>query len=365
MSECRVYTSTTWEPEGAGRASGLLGCSVLRGAVCPGALQSVTEKSVLLPGTKDGDGMKTAWVTGAGGFIGRHLSRHLALRGIRVIGTDLVSPPVWGTDPETTPLWVRGELSERALEEMAEVADPPECVFHLAGGSAVGASLHDPLTDFSRTTALTMILLDWVRRRCPQARVVLASSAAVYGDGYAGPIRVDAAPRPLSPYGFHKRMAEQACESYARNFGVASTVVRLFSVFGPGLRKQLLWDVCGKLASNPTRLDLGGTGREVRDWIPVEAAVLLLEQAGSDRELHRVRNGGTGRGMSVAEVVELLLHAWGSEAAIVFNGSVRQGDPEYLVAANEEGQATASTLDFPGGIRQYVKWFRGGAKEWP
>ena len=70
-------------------------------------------------------------------------------------------------------------------------------------------------------------------------------------------------------------MTELLCESYARNFGLQTATVRWFSVYGPELRKQLLWDLCHRFKGRPATLEIGGTGNETRDWIHVTDAVSL------------------------------------------------------------------------------------------
>src|SRR5206468_9707518 len=119
-------------------------------------------------------------------------------------------------------------------------------------------------------------LLEWLRGSAPESLVIVASSAAVYGAGHGGPIPEDAAVAPMSPYGQHKLMMEQLCQSYAVTFGLRSTVARLFSVYGPHLRKQLLWDICIRLQRGERALVMDGTGAEVRDWIDVRDVARLF-----------------------------------------------------------------------------------------
>ena len=90
---------------------------------------------------------------------------------------------------------------------------PPDYIFHLAGGSSVGASIANPYEDFSRTVATTAELLEWMRLAAQNATLVSVSSAAVYGAGHTGPIREEHALLPFSPYGYHKLMMENLCQS--------------------------------------------------------------------------------------------------------------------------------------------------------
>ena len=110
----------------------------------------------------------------------------------------------------------------------------------------LGASIANPYEDFTRTVATTAELLEWMRLGARNARLVSVSSAAVYGAGHTGPIREEQALLPFSPYGYHKLMMENLCLSYAANYGLAVMVVRLFSVYGSWLKKQVLWDMCSQ-----------------------------------------------------------------------------------------------------------------------
>src|SRR6185312_5873943 len=114
----------------------------------------------------------------------------------------------------------------------------------------------------------------FLRCYCPQATLVVPSSAAVYGAVRQIPINESGPRNPISPYGVHKKIAEDLCYSYARHFGARIALVRFFSVYGAGLRKQLLWDACNKLVVGDGRF--GGHGNEVRDWLHIEDAARLL-----------------------------------------------------------------------------------------
>jgi UDP-glucose 4-epimerase len=203
-------------------------------------------------------------------------------------------------------------------------------------------------------------VLDVVRRNAPDAAVLLASSAAVYGAGHDGPIAVDAPLRPFSPYGHHKRMVEQLAQSFGESYALRIRAVRLFSVYGEGLRKQLLFDLCQRLLRGETDIVLGGNGREVRDWCHVEDVVALLPRLLANAEPgFCVVNGGGGAVASVAEVAEQVLTAWGGAQRVRFSGLSRAGDPFSLIAAPDpHGSKASSGLPLAEGIGRYVAWFK-------
>ena len=303
------------------------------------------------------------WITGANGFIGRYLARELADAGHAVHG--IGHGAIGGPERRRIGLrsWLNGEIDAANLNAMASEHGSPSKVFHLAGGSSVGLSIALPLEDFSRTVASTARLLEWLRSAAPEGRLIAASSAAVYGAEHPGPIAEQAALTPMSPYGQHKLMMEQLCQSYAVTFGIRSTVVRLFSVYGAHLRKQLLWDICNRLQLGERTLMLGGTGREIRDWTDVRDVVRLLAKIGDQpqQETSRVINAGSGRGVSVAEVANLLVKHWGSGVTVSFSGVVRAGDPFSLLAddANLRKLPFDWQISVGRGLKDYIDWFKG------
>lgn len=311
--------------------------------------------------------MTLAWITGAHGFIGRHLARSLQANSYQVAGIGHGAWPEaeaarWGLS-----FWLNGEISASNLGQMRHTLGLPDVVFHLAGGSSVGAAMANPHEDFTRTVVSTAVLLDWLRQRSPDTRVVAVSSAAVYGSAHNGPVDEQARLSPFSPYGTHKLMMEELCRSYAANFGLSIVLPRLFSVYGPGLKKQLLWDLCCKLASN-SRVELSGTGNELRDWINVRDVVLGLEQvarlAGSDSPAINV---ATGIATSVHDIAGIVTAAWsasdGKVREISFSGHSRPGDPLCLVADTAKMRALGidSQTTVGRGVAEYVAWFQSQA----
>ena len=305
--------------------------------------------------------MKIVLITGARGFVGRHLALNLHQQGIKVCGLGHgawteIERDSWGVD-----YWLNGDVSKRNLDIVQSDMGSLDVVFHLAGGSSVGPSLAAPEEDFRRSVLSAAELLEWARLASPDTKIVLASSAAVYGAGHVQPIRETDELNPYSPYGYHKRVAEELFESYSKNFGLNVSIVRLFSVYGTELKKQLLWDVCGRLAHDPSHLLLGGTGREVRDWLHISDAVELL-QASARQDSHgaMITNGGTGIEVTVRQVAKQLCSAWGLNTRLAFSGTSRDGDPQYLVADIEKGKSLGfSPVNcWKDGVNEYVSWFK-------
>jgi UDP-glucose 4-epimerase len=306
--------------------------------------------------------MAKIWITGAQGFIGRHLANWLTARGHIVSGIGHGLWPqseasAWGVQH-----WLSGEIHFSNLRRLLHDGGAPDCIFHLAGGSSVSAAIAGPHEDFMRTVTTTAELLDWMRQEARTTRLVAISSAAVYGAGHIGPVREDQVHVPFSPYGYHKLMMENLCRCYADSYGLPVVVVRLFSVYGDWLKKQLLWDICSKLVSGALHLELGGTGEELRDWTEARDVVRALELTmGLALEANSmpVINVGTGQPTSVREVAAQVLGCWPTPVEVEFNGRSRPGDPFSLVADSSILRTMGFEWSIPvdRGIRDYVQWF--------
>ena len=297
-----------------------------------------------------------ALVTGAWGFIGRHTARRLAHRGWSVSGIGHGTPSKAELES-----WGLREFrsADVTLAGLVAVGAKPDLIVHCAGGSSVGFSISHPLEDFERTVGTTAAVLEFARTRAPRAHVVYASSAAVYGRAGKLPLREDASLQPVSPYGVHKRIGEDLCRMYGEQFNVSTAIIRFFSVYGPGLRKQLLWDASNRMLSG--NVSFSGDGNEVRDWLHVEDAVALIEHAcqiasGSCP----IVNGGAGIGVSVAQILIELSSCLGNAETPYFTGSRREGDPEALVADISQALATGwrPGISWKDGVRDYAAWFR-------
>ncbi len=171
------------------------------------------------------DMSETVVVTGAYGFLGRHVARLFSRCGYTVLGMghgewSREEWQQWGLSG-----WLCADVTLETLEQHAVV---PSVIVHCAGGGSVSFSIEDPIADFERTVVSTAHVLEYVRKAAPSCRVVYPSSASVYGTVEELPIREDCRTAPISQYGVHKLMAELMVASYARQFGTSATIVRLF-----------------------------------------------------------------------------------------------------------------------------------------
>ena len=238
-------------------------------------------------------------------------------------------------------------------------------VVNASGSANVPYSMSHPVLDFESNTLDTIRVLDAVRKHQSQIKYVHISSAAVYGNPKQLPISENDIVHPLSPYGWHKLLAEQLCVEYSSVFGIHTAVVRPFSVYGPGLKKQLFWDVFGKLHESEGTIELLGTGKESRDYIYIDDLVRGLECVLlTGKMVGEVYNLASGVETSIAEAVELLVKVLKKPTALHFNGIIRPGDPLNWCAnidrIKELGFCPVKSL--PDGLTQLASWLHSQAK---
>lgn len=266
--------------------------------------------------------MNSVLVTGAGGFLGRAVGRRFASEHWSVFGL--------GATVDATMRWNAFHHMTLPDVRFADVLKTlrPDVLVHCAGRASVPESFGDPRGDFDSSPLVLFEVLDQVRRLSPQTRVIFLSSAAVYGNPCSLPIDENHVCAPMSPYGFHKRMCEQLCEEFTRCFDVATASARIFSAYGPGLRRQVVWDVCEKALRDPEVL-LQGTGEESRDFIHVDdaaAALYLLATRGEcDGGAYNLASGDETR---IADLASEIVATVAPGKTVRFSGRAAQGMPQ-------------------------------------
>jgi len=299
-------------------------------------------------------------VTGGAGFIGSHLVEELLRRGARVVVVDDLSS---GRAGNLATVAGRVELVrlDLAREDARAALTGADAVFHLAGYADIPRSVKEPRLDFEKNALATLNVLEAVREAAPAARLLFASSAAVYGVGSDRPLREDDPPAPAAPYGVSKLAAERYVDVYARLYGLRSASLRLFPVYGPRLRAHVVYDLMRKVRDDPAELRIDGDGTQVRDFVhvsgAVEAFLTVAERAPLGGEVYNV---ASGEPVTIRELATMICERMGTRPRFVYSGLVASGVSQRWSADLSRLRALGyrSPMSLANGLRGTAEWFR-------
>lgn len=290
-------------------------------------------------------------IIGSKGFIGSHCVDYFS-QGHEVWGCDVILD-------YNTPNYISIDAVDSDFLGIFEQRQYDVCI-NCSGAASVPFSLDKPFNDFKLNTLNVFKLLEAIRKHAPSCKFITMSSAAIYGNPESLPIKENQAIKPVSPYGYHKVMAENICEEYSRFWNIQTCCLRIFSAYGPRLKKQLFWDLYQKIVNDDTPT-LWGTGRESRDFIYISDIVRIIELAISHSKFNgEVVNVANGRQIEIAEVAETVRKVSGTKKTIIFNGAERKGDPINWEADISiiKSWGYKSSVELETGINCYLQWIK-------
>ena len=305
-----------------------------------------------------------ALVTGAAGFIGSHLAELLLDRGAQVTGIDCFTDYYARSAKEANLAPIKGRNGFRFLEsriqdaDLAGVLDGITHVFHLAAQAGVRKSWG---RDFRVYTEHNIDASQRLLESCvglPLERFVYASSSSIYGDNASMPMREDARPQPVSPYGVTKLAAEQLCYLYHVNHGVPTTSLRYFTVYGPRQRPDMAFHRFIRAALDGDPITLFGDGEQTRDFTFVKDAAAATAAAGDRGVPGRAYNIGGGSRVTINQVLEMIGRLAGRPLTVrrepAQKGDMRDTFADTGLAKQDLGFAPAVSLE--EGIEAEYRW---------
>ncbi len=305
-----------------------------------------------------------ALVTGVAGFIGSQLAEALLARGAAVVGidcfTDYYPRPLKERNLAALVRAPRFRFVEDAVQraDWTSLLDGVTHVFHLAAQAGVRKSWGRDFQTYSvNNIEATQVLLEACTDRALH-RFVYASSSSVYGDEAPIPMREDAVPHPVSPYGVTKLAAEHLCHLYHAAYGVPAVSLRYFTVYGPRQRPDMAFHRFLRAAIAGEPIVVYGDGGQTRDFTYVGDAVAATLAAADRGEPGAVYNIGGGARVSINEVLELVARCTGRPLTIRREPPQR-GDMRDTYADTSRARAALGftpTVDLAHGLEEERRW---------
>jgi len=249
-------------------------------------------------------------VTGGAGFIGFHLCREILALGANVLIYDNLSTGKIKNVKDLPAQRVRFIKDDiRHLEKAENKIKNYETIFHLAAQCDVAYSMKNPIEDFETNALGTLKVLEKARKM--DAKVIFASTSAVYGNPQQSPTSEDHPINPISFYGLSKAAGEEECLFYYRTYNLPVVLLRIFNAYGPK-GHGVTADYLKNLRKNPNELKILGTGNQSRDFIYISDMVeALILSAQSKKAVGQPYNVGSGTNISVGKLADIMIKLLG------------------------------------------------------
>ena len=309
-----------------------------------------------------------ALVTGGAGFIGSHLVDRLLEQGHHVICLDNFDPyydPAIKRkniqhclDNENFEL-IEGDILDKNLLKKIIRDGNIDYIFHNAAQAGVRVSVENPVKPHEINATGTLNVLE-TSLDSSVKKIINASSSSVYGKAEYLPFDEVHPKTPVSPYGVSKLAAEHYCRVFNEVYGLKTTSLRLFTVYGPRMRPDLAISIFTKKALNNETIEIFGDGKKTRDFTYIDDVVEANMKAikKGDGEVYNV---GSGKRISVIELAEKIIDITQSDSKVVFTDP-RKGDAEHTWANIEKAKRELDwgpKYDIHTGLKKYIEYVQG------
>lgn len=289
-------------------------------------------------------------IIGCNGFIGRNAYDYFKAKNYQTYGADI-------NFSENAFFILSSDLSN--IHELFQINEYDVCI-NASGSATVGFSIVNPNQDYILNYLNVVKIVQAITDKQPQCKFLNLSSAAVYGNPAQLPVKEDENTFPISPYGKHKLQSEQLLKKYAIEHHLKTISLRVFSVYGNGLKKQLFWDIYQKSLFAQS-ITLHGKGNETRDFIHIDDLMLAIEKI----ILHANFQGesinvASGKEYTIEAASTLLLKFLNPSFAVNFNGVQNQSDPLFWQADISKliSLGFNPKVELNEGLKKYAVWLK-------
>lgn len=305
-------------------------------------------------------------ITGGAGFIGSHIAENLAKEGHEIVVVDNLDP-YYSVDLKKRNLdivlnsgsatFINADITD--LARMKQIIDSTvDYVYHEAAQAGVRISVEDPFKPNDINVLGTLNVLK-ASLDAGVKKVINASSSSVYGKVKYLPFDEQHPAEPVSPYGVSKLAAEHYCRLFYEVYGLPTTSLRYFTVYGPRMRPDLAISIFARkmLANEP--ITIFGDGEQTRDFTYIEDVV----KANKKLLYHKVTNGrvlniGSGNRISVNDLIEMLRVITGSKPEVIY-ADTQKGDAENTLADFNLAKRTLDyepAVNIKEGLAKFTSW---------
>jgi nucleoside-diphosphate-sugar epimerase len=298
-------------------------------------------------------------VTGGAGFIGSNLVYKLVAEGHDVTVIDnLLSGYRCNLDPVPEVKFVEGDIRDN--DALAEAVPGAEVIFHLAASVGNKRSIDLPHDDAEINLIGTIRLLEMARKHNVR-KIVVSSSAGIFGELKTLPIKEDHPIAPISPYGVSKLAQEKVALAYMSMYGMEVACLRYFNIFGPNQRFDEYGNVIPKFVFKMLageQLTIFGDGEQTRDFLYVDDVAKANMQAAFTEGACGAFNLGMGSAITVNHLIKLIEKTSGIKPDVVLGperlGDVRDSLADITLA--KEAFGFSPSTDFELNLKTYVEW---------
>ena len=305
-------------------------------------------------------------ITGGAGFIGSTLANYLSKENSVIVIDDLSMGKEENLIKSSKLQFINGSVTDSELMNDILSNNTFDYVFHLAAIASVADSVERPVETHQVNFESVLMLLELIRKyQKGLKRLVFSSSAAVYGDEPTLPKKEESVIRPLTPYAVDKFAAEQYVLDYNHLYGVKTSAVRFFNVYGPNQNREspysgvisILVDRYKKIQKGEdTQFILFGEGSQSRDFVFIEDVVqALLLVAKKEESLGKQFNVGTGIATTLNGLIEIIDRTLGFKLPLEHEAE-RDGDIKESVADISRLKSLGFTPSFSvrEGMKKYL-----------
>lgn len=299
-------------------------------------------------------------ITGSQGFLARNLSKFLSRHGFICYG---IGRGNWiGNNYKTWGYFkhISGIINDKNLRKFKNINF--SYILHCAGGFSPNVSLTKSISqkkDYEKNVTSILSVLKFFSKKKRKPKIIYISTVSVYGNTKSKKINEEAKLNPLSNYSKNKIIGEKICKNFYQNKKIDILVIRGSSLYGPGLKRQIIYDVCSKISKK--KAIFFGTGKEIRDFIHVKDfsnLIKLILKKGFKG--YFVINAGSGKGVKISSVIKYIIKKFNLRIKPKFNKFGVNLNPTSIIPDISKSKkfGWSPKTKFYKGLDDYIKWFR-------